>query len=75
MFISNSNIILNIYSEYPVSEDGSMVYSEVRTFMDKNPAVTNPYRSITTLGNKTISLTGNHPLYARKSSTEKFIVM
>ena len=65
----------NIVFLIPVSSGGSLIYSEVRTFLKKDPAVTNKYKSVTSVGNNTISLTGNHPLYARKSCTEKFSIM
>ena len=56
----------------PVAPGGSLIYSEVRTFLTKDHAVTSKYTSITSMGINTISLTGNHLLYARKSCTEKF---
>ena len=60
---------------YLVSSDGSLMHTNVRAFMKKEHNVTSTYKIITTLLNNTISLTGNHPLYAKKTSTDKFSVM
>ena len=57
----------------PVSSGTDIAtYSEVRTFMMEDHTVINDYMSITTSWNNTISLTGNHLIYARKNSTKKF---
>ena len=40
--------------------------------MKKKQTVISTYKLITTLLNKTISVTGNHPMYARKGSNEQF---
>ena len=57
----------------PVSPTGSVIYTEVRTFMKQQPTTTTTaYKSITTSLNKTISLSSNHLLYARKYGTDKF---
>ena len=55
-----------------VSSRGNLMYSEVRTFRQKQNAVTSVYKSITTAENNTISLSGNHLIYARKSCNGKF---
>ena len=56
-----------------VSTDGKIQYSEVRTFMEKQLAVATTFLSVTTSENKTIDVTGNHFLYARKIFTDSFI--
>ena len=60
---------------YLVSKDGSLIYSEVASFLEKQQDITTMYKSIATSGNTTIHLTGNHPVYTRKSGTDKFIPM
>ena len=55
-----------------VSLSGRLTYSKVSTFMKKQANSINMYNSITTSGNKTISLSGNHLIYGRKSSSDKF---
>ena len=58
----------NFYYIYiPVSEDGQLIYSEVRAFLDKQDERFGMYRSITT-SSKTIHLSENHLIYARKQS-------
>ena len=49
------------------------MYSEVRTFLREKQAVTIVYLSITTVGNKTITLSQTHNIYTKKSSTSQFI--
>ena len=55
-----------------VTSDGQIAYTKVRTFIKKQPTMSMMYRTITTNGNITIRLTGNHLIYARKKSTEEF---
>ena len=55
-----------------VSPDGSIVYSTVRTFLKIKHTEVTIYKSIMISGNKTIDLTGNHLIYSRKCSTDKF---
>ena len=57
---------------YLVSPDGGVKYSEIRTFMKKQPVAMTVYKSIKTSLNYTISLTGEHLIHARKSGTDKF---
>ena len=59
----------------PVSSEGRLQHSEVRTFLRKEESVIALYRSITTSGNNTISLSGNHLIHARKISNDKFTPM
>ena len=63
------------YLLYLVSKDGSLIYSEVTSFLEKQQDTTTVYKSIATSGNKTIHLTGNHPIYTRKSGTDRFYPM
>ena len=61
-----------IYIWYLVSSEGRVAYNEVRAFLHKQPTVTKEYKSITTSLNTTISLSGNHLIFARKVFTDKF---
>ena len=47
-----------------VSVSGTVTYSEVRTYLKKQPDVIIKYKSIS-FWNKTVLLTGNHLVYAR----------
>ena len=58
-----------------VLSSGRTVHSEVKTFLTKEPSAVTLYKSITTFLNKTISLTGNHLIYAKKGCTDKFSPM
>ena len=63
-----------LYSNiYLATSDGSLTYSEVISFVEKQHALTTMFKSITTSFNNTVTLTGNHLIYARRSSVEKFI--
>ena len=55
-----------------VLEDGSLRYSEIRTFLQKQSDVAGTYLSITTSANNIISLTGSHLIYIRKTVSEDF---
>ena len=55
-----------------VLSEGKLIYSEVRTVLHRTPDAITVYKSITTEGNKTISLSGNHLIYTRESHNEKF---
>ena len=68
-----TNIFPSIY--HSVSSEGRLQYSEVRTFLQKQDSVIGVYRSITTSGNSTISLSGNHLIHAKKISNDKFTPM
>ena len=54
-----------------VSSSGIVTYSEVKTFLKKQPDMILEYKSIT-IWNETLTLTGNHLLYARENSVDKF---
>ena len=56
----------------PVSPSGRLTYSKVSTFLKKQYETINMYKSIKTSGNKTISLSGNHLIYGRKTAVGKF---
>ena len=51
---------------------GEVIYSEVRTFLERQPSIITKYKSITTFGNKTLTLTGNRLVYARRNSGDQF---
>ena len=55
-----------------MSWNSDVVFSEVRIFLKKQYTGINMYTSIKTFDNYTISMTGNHLIYARKSGTESF---
>ena len=54
-----------------VSENGMVTYSEVKAFLKKEPDGVLEYKSITSC-NETLTLTGNHLLYAKDKSVDKF---
>ena len=47
-------------------------YSEIRTFLKKQHTENTMYMSVTTSTNNIVHLSENHPLYARKNSSDKF---
>ena len=65
---------LTLVIGFSVSSDGTLTYSQVRTFLKSQPAVVTMYKSFTTSSNNTIQLSGNHLIYARQNS-EKFSPM
>ena len=48
------------------------MYSEVKTFMKNQPNVIDTYLEISTLENRTVSLSSDHLIYTRKSNDDKF---
>ena len=58
-----------------VTASGSVKYSSVKAFLKKQSDVIMNYKSIATFLNKSISLSGNHLVYARKHDSDKFHVM
>ena len=60
---------------HSVSSDGNITQSEVKTFLKRQHALTETYKSITTSGNMTVDLPGNHLIFARTSSSKKFSAM
>ena len=74
--MSSSIICFTVYVVCcPVLSDGTLAYSEIRTFVKKEPDVISMYKQITTSSNVTISLSADHLIYARKGSSEKFYSM
>ena len=55
-----------------VLSDGQVTYSYIDTFLHKQHNVAIMYKSIRTSLNETITLTGSHLIYSRKSFTDKF---
>ena len=55
-----------------VTTGGRIIYSEVRTFMKKQADMMLKFKSITTYQDKTLTSTGNHLVYARKTLNDKF---
>ena len=55
-----------------VSQATTVTFTEISTFLKYTPDAIYKYKSITTLWNKTITLTGGHLVYTRKSSDCKF---
>ena len=58
-----------------VSPKGTLMYSEVTTFMKKQSTVVTMYKSIRTSMNKTISLSADHLIYVRSFGSNKFTPM
>ena len=69
------NSKINIFIGYLTFPATGVSYSEVRTFMKRQPTVTTMYKSITTSCNNTINLSRDHLIYARKSRTDEFTPM
>ena len=62
-----------IYNDFnTVSSDGTITYSEVRIFLEKRADGILEFKSITTYLDQTLTLTGNHLVYARKTCNDKF---
>ena len=57
---------------HAVSSGGIAGYGEVTAFMKNQQTVTAIYKSITTAGNRTISLSGSHLIYAKRHAADKF---
>ena len=60
----------HVYS-FSVSQ-GSLKYSEVTAFLQKQPDVFGQYKAITTLSNDTIVLSDRHLIFVRDSVNDKF---
>ena len=58
---------------YSVTSSGKIGFSEVKTFLKTQDAVTYTYKSIRTSMNVNITLTGYHLIYVQKSCVQKFI--
>ena len=57
---------------FTVLSTGGVKYSEVRTFMKKNHNAVMKYVSITTLCNRTLTLSPDHLVYVRKGCSDDF---
>ena len=55
-----------LFSFDAVTSTGSVTYSEITAFIKKEPNLITHYKTITT-ANETLTLTGNHLIYARRS--------
>ena len=58
-----------------VLQGGKISYSEVRAFLMKESSAINMHKSITTSMNSTITLTGNHLIYAKNRNADQFYPM
>ena len=56
---------------FVVSSSGTDTYSEIRAFLKKQPNMVMQFKSIATL-NESLTLTGNHLLYAQKTINDQF---
>ena len=56
---------------YTVSSTGTVTYSEVRAFLEKESDIMMKCKSISTV-NETLILTGNHLVFAREKFASKF---
>ena len=71
-----NSLILNIlFVYYTVLSNGSVTYSEVQTFLHKNPSMILPYKSIRTLLNESLILSENHLVFTRKFGSDEFSPM
>ena len=68
-------ILVQKMIDFTVSSTGSVKYSDVRTFMKKDHNAMTKYLLITTYCNKTLTLSPNHLVYARKYTSDEFIPM
>ena len=55
-----------------VSATGKMTYNEVRTFLKKDSLAMVRYKSITTSSNDSLTLSGDHLVFSRKSHNDEF---
>ena len=69
-FPSKTTYIFNI-----VSLCDGITYNEVKAFLKKQPDAIMEYKRISVLGNKTVSLSGNHLIYSRTSYSDRFLSM
>ena len=60
-----------MFFSHTVSTEGMITYSEVITFLKNQPTTLVIYKSIMT-SMKTIRLSGNHLIFARKNAALKF---
>ena len=70
--------MLKFISLLPLQADtsnGEVIYSEVRVFLKIEPDAIVSYKTIKTLWNQALSLSGNHLIYKRKSGQGIFTPM
>ena len=75
VFVSTKLTTMIVYSniyKILVSEDNSVTYSEVLTFMKQHSEIIEIYKSLTTACAKTVRLSVNHLIYARSDHNTKF---
>ena len=71
IILKKNHLIKYFIDSYLVSQ-GRIKYSEVTAFLQKQQDMAAMYLSITTLSNKTITLSESHLIYTRKNSRDKF---
>ena len=64
-----------IFVHNTVLSDGSVAYSEVQTFLHKDPNITLQYKSIRTMFNESLVLSENHLIFTRKDCANGFSPM
>ena len=64
-------IIFKLYLN-PVLPDGSITYSEIKTFSHKKHTTVSMFKSIETYGNSSIHLSGMPYIYLRRNWEENF---
>ena len=61
-----------LFVHVTVLSNGSMGYSEVQTFLHKDPNTTAQYKCIRTLCNESLMLSENHLVFTRKGFSDGF---
>ena len=61
-----------ILIHFLVSPDGTIIYTKVKGFLDKMPTTIAKYKSIETSYNNTLTVSGQHLIYAKRKGTNKF---
>ena len=74
--IDQVDFLAYVFTTYfhAVSSTGTVVYSEVKTFLKKQPNIITKYLSIV-IRNESLTLTENHMVYARKNFVDYFMPM
>ena len=55
-----------------MSPTGKLTYSQIVKFLQKAPNMITEYLSITTIGNKTLTLSTSHLMFARENDKSEF---
>ena len=63
--------LLYLFNYDTVSSNGTITHIKITAFLKKQPNLITNYKSIET-GNKTLILTGNHLIFARKGFADFF---